>query len=105
MIYECPSSNTDKTSFQNVDNYFIHDYPPTPVTHSMLLLPLRYSVMNGDATSVFFAGQVPNALVAHWPATQQGQAEFRDARTAQHYTTAKMPGALPIFCGHGDDPH
>jgi len=94
MIYECPSSNTDKTSFQNVDNYFIHDYPPTPVTHSMLLLPLRYSVMNGDATSVFFAGQVPNALVAHWHASIPG---FKEPHFIPAIpTNAKVHAYLPM---------
>jgi hypothetical protein len=72
MVYECPSSNNAATTFQNMNNYIIHDYPPTPIAYSMTLRPIRYSFMNGDSAPAFLAGDVPDALQNHWCSTVPG---------------------------------
>jgi hypothetical protein len=69
MVYECPSSSSNDTSFYNCGRYRIHDYPPTPLSYKAMLRPLRYASMNGNTYPSFLVSQPPMELLNHWAKT------------------------------------
>lgn len=66
MVYECPSSSCNDTSFYNANQYKIHDYPPTPFEYKAFLRPLRYSSMNGNAYPSYLMDEPDPHLLSHW---------------------------------------
>lgn len=66
MIFEGPTSSAKGTSFYNVKQYRLHDYPPTPLLYMTTLRPLRYASMNGNKYPAYLMGEAPMDLVNHW---------------------------------------
>jgi len=66
MVFEGPTSSAKGTSFYNVEQYRLHDYPPTPLLYMTTLRPLRYASMNGGRHPAYLMGEAPKNLVNHW---------------------------------------
>lgn len=94
MVYECPSTSCNDTSFYNTSQYRIHDYPPAPFEYKAMLRPLRYASMNGDAYPSFLMAEPDQHLLAHWVKTIPNYVcpHFVSAITP----TAKVHAYLPI---------
>jgi hypothetical protein len=105
MLYESPSSSSHETSFFNSQVYKFHDFPPAPVVCKAVVVPCRYSLMNGSTYPSYLRDAPPEGLIDHWKRTVPG---FVVPTFVQEIPNdAQVYAYLPVehISHHVNDPH